>query len=187
MAPDSVRGPRPGSRQQLLLGTLLVVLALAGYRAWMQTSPGAAPSSNERGQTARARQNAAPTAAPDVHLGRLEDDHPKPQAERNLFRTKPKAPPPPPSRPPVTTGPTGPPPTPAGPPPPPPITLKFLGFVGAGKERIAVLSDGVGAPVKGREGDTVLGRYKILRIGEESIEMAYLDGRGRTTIRMTGS
>jgi hypothetical protein len=33
----------------------------------------------------------------------------------------------------------------------------------------------------------VLGQYRILRIGAESIEMSYLDGRGRQTIRLTGS
>ena len=56
-----------------------------------------------------------------------------------------------------------------------------------GAAKVAVLSDGRGAPVYGKEGDTVLGQYKILRIGAESIEMAYLDGRGRQTIRLSGS
>jgi hypothetical protein len=50
-----------------------------------------------------------------------------------------------------------------------------------------VLSDGRGAPVYGSEGETVLGQYRILRIGTESIEMSYLDGRGRQTIRFSGS
>jgi hypothetical protein len=174
-------------RSQIVLGLLALVLALAAYRAWEQTSPAAAPASNERGRTQRTPQGAAPTAAPDVHLDLLEAEHPKPETERNLFRLKPKAPPPAPPRPPITTVPSGPPAPPPGPPPPPPITLKFLGAVGSGKERVAVLSDGVGAPLYGREGQELLGRYKILRIGEESIEIAYLDGRGRTTIRMTGS
>jgi hypothetical protein len=57
----------------------------------------------------------------------------------------------------------------------------------ANTKKIAVLSDGRGAPVYGKEGDTVLGQYKILHIGVESIEMAYLDGRGRQTIRLSGS
>jgi hypothetical protein len=76
-----------------------------------------------------------------------------------------------------------------GPPPPPPITLKFIGIidVGQSKKIVAVLSDGRGAPVYGSEGETVLGQYRILRIGTESIEMSYLDGRGRQTIRFTGS
>jgi len=174
-------------REQIVLGVLVVVLALAAYRAWVQTSPAAAPASNERGRTARADQKGTPTAAPEVHLGQLQEEHPKPQSARNLFRNKPKAPPPAPPRPPVAPQPPPGPQTPTGPPPPPPITLKFLGVLGSGADKMAVLSDGVGSPVSGKEGATILGRYKILRIGEESIEMAYLDGRGRTTIRMTGS
>ena len=38
----------------------------------------------------------------------------------------------------------------------------------------------------GKEGDIIDGRYRILKIGTESIEMAYPDGRGRQTIRLTG-
>jgi hypothetical protein len=77
----------------------------------------------------------------------------------------------------------------AAPPPPPPITLKFIGFVESDPsgKRIAFLSDGRGAPVSAKEGDTVLGQYRLLRVGPESIEMAYLDGRGRQTIRLSGS
>jgi aryl carrier-like protein len=40
--------------------------------------------------------------------------------------------------------------------------------------------------MSGREGDTVDGRYRMLRVGLDSIEMAYLDGRGRQTIRLSG-
>src|SRR5439155_13351050 len=100
---------------------------------------------------------------------------------------KPKPPPPPPPRPtprPVET------PVPTGPPPPlPPIALKFIGVVepGSGKPAIAVLRDANGNVFHGVEGETVEGRYKILKIGVESIEMTYLDGRGRQTIRLTGS
>ena len=36
------------------------------------------------------------------------------------------------------------------------------------------------------EGDVIEGRYQILKIGVESIELSYLDGRGRQTIRQTG-
>jgi hypothetical protein len=52
-------------------------------------------------------------------------------------------------------------------------------------KRIAILSDARGT-YHGREGEVVEGRYQIVRIGVESIELAYLDGRGRQTIRQTG-
>jgi hypothetical protein len=75
---------------------------------------------------------------------------------------------------------------PAGPPPPPPIPLKFIGKVESGKAGlVAVLSDNRGV-YQGRQGDIIEGRYRILRIGVESVDLAYLDGRGRQTIRLTG-
>ena len=177
----------PERRNQLALGALAVVILVVAFRAWTRTSAAPVSSSNEReGVTTAPRRPAAATAAPDVHLPLLEAKRPKPAAgERNLFRFKPKAPPPPPA---PTVG-VAPPATPAGPPPPPPlppITLKFIGIVDTpGREKFAVLSDGRNV-FHGREGDIIEGRFRILRIGAESIEMAYLDGRGRQTIRLTG-
>jgi hypothetical protein len=77
---------------------------------------------------------------------------------------------------------------PPGPPPPPPITLKFIGIVRkTGQDApIAVLSDARGI-YHGREGDLIEGRYRIVRIGNETIEMTYADGRGRQLIRLSGS
>lgn len=182
-------------RNQLALGVVLVILVGVGYRAWMETSAVPTPASNPRGAATAASGGASGSAAagaPDVHLDALSQERPKPGGpERNLFRFKPKAPPPPP---PGASRPTAPvvsaaPPVPAGPPPPPPIALKFIGVLdpGAGRPKIAVLSDGIGPPMHGTEGGTVAGKYRILRIGTESIEMAYLDGRGRQTIRLSGS
>jgi hypothetical protein len=74
----------------------------------------------------------------------------------------------------------------AGPPPPPPISLKFIGrLVTADGRIIAVLSDGK-RPIQAFEGEEIEGRYKIWKIGEESIEISYIDGRGRQTIRLNG-
>ncbi len=183
-------------RTQILVVALFVVLAVVGYRAWTSTSAVPAATSNARGAAptptgARAAANGEP---PNVRLDALEQDRPKPAGqERDLFRFKPKAPPPPPPSSSVArpTGPSMPvaPPVPAGPPPPAPITLKFIGIIdrGGGQPKIAVLSDGMGPPIQGVEGGTVAGKYRILRIGTESIEMAYLDGRGRQTIRLSGS
>jgi hypothetical protein len=52
--------------------------------------------------------------------------------------------------------------------------------------RIAALSDGR-FTYYGREGDIIDGRYRIVRIGVESIEMVHVDGRGPQTIRLSGS
>jgi hypothetical protein len=194
-------------RRQILLGALAVVLAVVVYQAWPRTSAAPSPASNQRraaapaaaagtsGKNASAREANPPAGptAPDVHLEALEAKHPKPgAADRNLFRFKPKAPPPPPpsaTRPvdavPVAPAiPSGPPP----PPPAPPITVKLIGVLDrADKTKVAVLSDGLGQPQIGKEGEVVFGRYRILKIGVESIDMAYLDGRGRQTIRLSGT
>jgi hypothetical protein len=75
---------------------------------------------------------------------------------------------------------------PTGPPPPPAIALKFIGMVQtASGMKIAVLSDGKRV-IQGREGEQIEGRYTILKIGTESLDIAYIDGRGRQTIRLTG-
>jgi hypothetical protein len=65
--------------------------------------------------------------------------------------------------------------------------LKFIGVLEAPERpgKIAVLSDGRDV-FHGREGDIIEGRYRILKIGAESIDMAYVDGRGRQTIRFSG-
>ena len=182
-------------RKQVLLGALLIALAVVVYRviAMSPPSPNDPAHSSDAGASVtqrRAANNATP-AAPDVHLESLKLERPKPvDSDRNLFRFKQKAPPPPPrTTAPVMTAPPVAPIVPSGPPPPPAITLKFIGVIdpGGGKPKIAILSDGQGMPLSGVEGGIVAGRYRILRIGVESIEMSYLDGRGRQTIRLTGS
>jgi hypothetical protein len=77
------------------------------------------------------------------------------------------------------------PPAPTGPPPPPPITVKFIGMVTRSDVRVAVLSDGRNV-YHGREGEVVDGRWRIVRIGEESLQIEYVDGRGRQTVRLSG-
>ncbi len=78
---------------------------------------------------------------------------------------------------------------PVEPPPPPRIPLKFIGLVSSAEDRtvgrLAILSDARGV-YYGREGEIIEGRYRILKIGVESIDLAYLDGRGRQTITQTG-
>jgi hypothetical protein len=183
-------------RKELLLGAAVTVLALIVYRLW-PASTSAAPSTPTPVR-ARASSSAHATPVPgpnpggglDVHLYALDEKRPSPiTAERNLFRFKPKPlpppPPPVPQPPPISVAPSGPPP----PPPLAPIGYKFIGVVEGPAQavKIAILSDKDHNVFHGREGDIIEGRYRILRIGTESIEMAYLDGRGRQTIRLTGS
>jgi len=176
-------------RQQILLGALLVVLVIVGYRALTSTREVPLPASGGSSAVPPARRPVSQAGgAPDVRLEALAAERPKPgPAERDLFRFKPKPPPPAPKpiAPPVAPVPTGPPP----PAPPPPIPYRFIGTleVPGQAKRIAVLSDGRTQPVYGREGDIIEGRYRIVRIGAESIEIEHIDGRGRQTIRLGGS
>jgi hypothetical protein len=182
----------PEQRRQVLLAVLAIVLAGIAIWLWNGASPttaGSQTASNVR-NPARAKQASPGLAAPVVRLDTLESPKPEPgTADRNLFRFKQKAAPAPP---PMPTAP----PRPVVPQPPtsmaggvPPITLKFIGIIEMSeqKRRVALLTDGKGGvSIYGEEGDVIEGRYKILKIGVESIEMAYLDGRGRQTIRLSG-
>jgi hypothetical protein len=49
-----------------------------------------------------------------------------------------------------------------------------------------VLSDGRNNVFNVREGEVVEGRYRVLRVGNDSADLVYLDGRGRQTIRLSG-
>jgi hypothetical protein len=182
-------------RRNQVLGALVVVLgAAAAYRLWPSSAANVPAASNTRG-AARTSGGNVQEFAPDVHLEALQQERPKPgDVDRNLFRFKEKAAPPPPPvpvtqppapepAPPVPVVPSGPPP----PPPAPPIPFKFIGIleVPGQSRRVAILSDPRGV-YHGREGDIIEGRFRILKIGTESIEMAEVDGRGRQTIRLTG-
>lgn len=177
-------------RRQILLGALAVALALVvGYQLWPGTTTAGNSTSNPDGRTARTAQNNAQPTAPDVHIDALTGERPKPEeANRDLFKFKPKPAPPAPARP-IERPMPGPPQDTvrSGPPPLPPIPLKFIGYIEeTGGRKIASLSDGTHQPFNVVEGGTVLGQYKIWRIGVESLDISYLDGRGRQTIRMTG-
>lgn len=184
-APSSSNRPRPWLL--VLLGLVLVGALVYSMR---NSAGPAAPASNP-GRTQQQAPAADAMHAPDVKLEALKQELPPPgTTERNPFRFRPKPPPPPPPAPPpesklpqVTTAePTGPPP----PPPPPPIPLKFIGVTEApGVGKIAALSD-CRHTVQGVEGDIIDGRYRILKIGVESLVIEYIDGKGKTTLRMSG-
>lgn len=121
----------------------------------------------------------------DLNLDRLRVVEGELQAtNRDPFRFRPTPPPPAPR---VQPPPVGfAPPVDTGPPQPPPIPLKYFGIITVSGQRVAAFADGRGNTFNGKEGDILEGQYRLLRIGADWVEVAYLDGRGRQTIRMTG-
>ncbi len=183
-------------RRGLWLGGILIVAIVAAIvvrsmddTATTSARPGATPRPRAAERTADAAGAAGAETPAAVNLQALAHARGEPADQgRNPFRFRPKVLPPPPpmsqvERPTNQTGGLV---VPAGPPPPPPIALKFIGIVQkVDGTRIAVLSDGR-RPIHGVEGQEIEGQYRILKIGVESIELVYLDGRGRQTIRLTG-
>ena len=63
-------------------------------------------------------------------------------------------------------------PTPAGPPPPPPINVKYIGSVEAEKgPKVAFFLTEQKEVITGQVGDTVMNRFKVVRIGIESVDV----------------
>ena len=187
----------PVPRRQIALLAILgvaVVAAVVFQQSGTPAETSRAPS-NRAGQAGGAALPDAPVV--DLRLERLHDEREAlPESTRDPFRFRPKAPPPPPPRSASAPGSTGsgaprppeflPPPPPTGPPPPPPIPVKFFGVVTIRGQQVAAFTDTRGNTFYGKEGDIIEGRYQVLRIGLDSVELAYLDGRGRQTIRLTG-
>ncbi len=100
---------------------------------------------------------------------------------RDIFQNQPEAPPiPQPVTPPINPG-------PVAPPPPPPIPLKFYGFSGSkGGPKQVFLSKGEDIFVA-KEGQIIDRRYKILKIGPNSVEVEDVLTNNRQTIPLTAS
>jgi hypothetical protein len=179
-------------RSTLLIGGAAVAaLALVW---WTMSGKSATPAVSPSKPRVAATAAAAPVVSGDlsVRLDALKE--PRPSADggsRNPFRFYTPPPPPPP---PVAVAKPMPavpqmegPPVPVGPPPPPPITLKYIGLMEGvpGQGKVAAFSD-CRSTMRGREGEVLGGQYRLVKIGVESVVLEYVDGRGRTTIRMSG-
>jgi hypothetical protein len=195
-ASSATQRPRP-----LILGLLGATLVVAViWAVWPAASQPPAPSNQREQRRAEAQGTAGRGSATrpgdlNVPLEALSQPPAVPDdAGRNPFRFY--VPPPPPPPPPPKYVPPPPPPrmpqpgdsdfVPPPPPAPPPIPLKFIGVLEVGGRKTAIFSDGRGLPLYGKEGELILGQYKIVRIGVESVVMEYPDGKGRQTNPMRG-
>jgi hypothetical protein len=186
-----------------LLGGILVVLAAVLY--WQSTrgdvlAPEAVAAARDAGRAApQARPAQRSQAAPQVPLVAMATlDRPQPEpadSGRDPFRfgdggTGRSAAGPglggPGGRPAPAAQASAAPAMPAVPAGPPPIQLKFIGTARQGSGRLyAVLRDDRGI-YYGADGDVVEGRYRVLRVSPEAVEVSYVDGRGRVNIPLSG-
>ena len=192
MEPEAASGTSGRPRPALLVA---LGIAVAMLLVWWMSGKSAAPATVASNPKVAAKPGAPQPGAGDLNV-RLDDlKQPRPAdgaGDRNPFRFYTPPPPPPPPwqrqgrrqyrcrcrrdhR------------SPRDLPPPPPIPLKYIGLLeeGPGKGKIAAFSD-CRTTMRGREGEIIGGQYRLVRIGLESVVLEYVDGRGRTTIRMSG-
>lgn len=196
MATDAAGAPaaskRPNPLLLLMLGVAVVAYLL--MQANGSSGPGPQPRTAARASQTRGTPDAKVDPSQlDVRLEALEGARPDPgQTERNPFRFQPKPSPRAPAQPPEATRPPPEDTQPALPPPPPlppPITVKFIGTVDLPDGiTMAIFTDcTVGRKNRVvREGDTILGQYRLVKIGLQSVVVEHLDGRGRTTLPKSG-
>lgn len=177
------------SRRQLLILIAFIIAgaAIVTQRLWPSQGGGVGTTAPVTGGVQETRQG---NPVGDVRLESLEHrDEASATPSRDVFQfqsRRAEAVESEPSRPPVAVDTR--PPAPVGPPPPPPIPLRYIGYLDQPGQvpRVAVLSDGRGNVFNGKEGDIIEGRYRVLRIGTDSADLIYVDGRGRQTIRLSG-
>jgi hypothetical protein len=181
--------PPPGparTRQMALLGALLVGAVYAGSRVW-PGGPATPAVATSNPQTPPIQKVVPPNAMPQpLELDKLDPASEPPTTTRNPFAFGVRPAPPAPAR--VYAPPAAP--SSAAPAGPivPPIPLKFIGrAVLPNRQIVATLSDGRGSVLQGVEGQILDGRYRIVRIGEESLVIEYVDGTGRVTLPLRGS
>jgi hypothetical protein len=172
MPADQTPAGRP--RSSLLVLLAVAVVALLVYQLWPSATNAIGPSNRTR-PGRQTQPGAVDPSALHVQLGALDQPPPEPAkgappVARETIRPAPQLPQP--------VEPV----QPAG---PPPIALKFFGVFDGRPGRIAALSDGRDV-FYGREGEIIDGRYRIVRIGVESIVMEYANGTGRRTIPLRG-
>ncbi len=179
------------SRQAVWLAVLLAVLGGVIWFQFFRTAGSNIAASN----TVAARPDAAaatPMPAPQVvRLGELNAVSELGEVGRNPFAYGARPAPPPPPRP------QGPPPgmvsaVPMGPPVPqgpPPIGLKLTGITTAqqgGRPMVSLKDPVSNALFQAFEGDIVDGRYRVVKVGTQSVVLSYVDGTGTRTISLGG-
>jgi hypothetical protein len=184
--------PASGSKTPRQLFLLVALAAVLVALLWPRLRPAPEPAA-----PAVASSVPSPTAAPDggalpvpdeVRLRSLETPGELSDPGRNPFTYGVRPPPPPPPRVemPVVPPPVGPPPPPPG---PPPIPLRLTGLTVLPETRrtmVTLKDPATSAIYQAFEGDVVDGRYRVVKVGVQSVVLSYLDGSGIRTIGLGG-
>jgi hypothetical protein len=169
---------KPREKRLIMLCAAVVAVALASVSWLRHRSP-------VRASAARGSSEPAPDPVPRIDLDRLPRERPQLDAgRRDVFAFGP-----PPTLPP-TPRPVAPPttlvePTDTVPTPPPvarlpPLNLKYIGSVENGQGvRVAVLVTDKNELLTGQAGEVLANRYKIAKIGLESVDLEEV-GTGQT-------
>jgi hypothetical protein len=181
----------------IVLAGLVVVAAVILMATWPRGTadiPVSAPDPSRDGAA-----QVDPAVPPPLGLEGIGAERAIPANRRDLFRFGSAQPDPGPAAPDDTpaTRPgggrtVGPPPEPAGPvvdpgpPQPAPIPLRYVMYAASPQTgKTAGLSDGRFV-YHGREGEIVDGKWRIVKIGVESVVIERVDGTGRQTLRLAG-
>lgn len=177
----------PERRRQV---TRLIVLVLLLGAVWWLWFPTARPPRASNPATRSAAESAALPEA--IELDTLHSVPELPEAGRNPFvfaaDTAPSTPgtafltTPRPAAPVVA-------PTPTAPVGPPPIPLRLTGLtvpVTGGVPFVTLKDTGTNALYQARQGDIVDGRFRLLKVGTQSVVVSYLDGSGMRTLPLGG-
>jgi len=162
-------------RRWIVPGLALAAAVSVGWMVLRDTTPAVAPSARAAETPKGVAAKAPGPDMPRIDLARL--DRPRPASgigRRDLFdfATPPPTPPPPmPSAPPVAAE-TPPPVTIPTPPPLAPLNIKYIGaFEGKKGLKVAVLMTDRKEVLTGQAGEVVANRYRIVRIGLESVDV----------------
>ncbi len=165
----------------LILAALVVVFVAVNFRYFGGSTTSSAPASNP---AAPARPGKPESRIPDADL-RLQSLEPSVRAAigeigRNIFEYGHR---PAPEGTVAKVKPVDPGPEPPPPPPKPPV--RFYGFAegSASGNRRVFLTDGEGVFVA-KQGDVILRRYRLTRIGNDSIDIEEISGANRWTVKM---
>jgi hypothetical protein len=168
------RAPRRGrgaaselTRRNAVLGGLLVLVLATGLYLWLRDASPPPP---------RASTPPAGEELPLIDLARLQADRPVPRVgRRDLFEFGAPPTPPPTPRPVFTATPEAlgsSPPTPLPSPRLPPLSLRYIGSLeNARGLRVAVLLTDRNEVLTGQAGEILANRYRIARIGYESVDL----------------